>query len=242
MTRQELIKKLEYWASDEILPKLIEIINSMDFIFGLDDRYICALLKNNSGDEWSDFRSFCYLLKEWKNAPEIDIVDKIANKITWFHMIMGVECTKLVKRIDHIQILCTANEQNLRESLWQFRKYLSDFCSCFYTAHPYIDIYRKYAFETNPSFTIYEVHEFYEHIMKALVMYILYGKSNVKYVLKPKNDHGGIIDIKKFLTGNDGDILGYVITHNVKCFVNLAYVHIGSYEWLIDPITVVEES
>lgn len=234
MNRKELIAKLDYWSSDDILPRLSKIVETMDYIFGLDDRYIGALLIKRGGDKWSEFRSFYDLLHEWIKNPGIDIVDRIANNMTWFHMIMGVECTKLSNRIEELEASCMVNEQMMRDTLGFYRKYVGDFCQCFYVAHAYSEIYREYAFENNASFTIVEAQEFYESIMKSVVMYILYGKKNVVYELKPPSGHGGEIDILRFLN-NDGEFVpGYIITHNVKCFINMAYAHIRSYEWLLD--------
>lgn len=233
MNRKELIMKLEWWASSDVLPRLMKIIETLDRSFGLDDKYIRALLVKHGGKEWTEFRVFCYTLEYWNQNPGFDIVDKIANNISWFHMIMGVECTKLQARIEEIEALCIAYEPGLLKYLERFREYISDFCSCFYIAHPYIDIYRENAFEKNASYTINEAKEFYQCVMKATVMYILYGAKSVRYDLKPPSGHGGTIDIVKFINGGD-DILGYVITHNVNCFINLAYAHIRSYQWLID--------
>lgn len=235
MTRAELLKKLQYWASDEVYLKFIRVIESLDYVFGLTEQGTRALMINHGGTEWNEFRSFYKALTQWKQDPEFDIITTMANNIPWFQMITKTEVTRFMTRLTLISDALDMKLDILYKSLDVYREYLSEFATTFYTMHPNIDTYRKYCFELNPTFTIQEAQEFYQSIMTATVRYILYGKLDVEYILKEKGKYGGIIDIRKFIMCDENPPLGYIITHNVRCFANMALNHdLRLYEWLIE--------
>ena len=247
MTSANLIKRLEPWKSEPRLSNLIIIINIIDEVFGLNSKYVRALLQNHSCPEWIRLRSFVETMKEWKEDPNFDIVTKMRDNPEWFDMVVSVDLEEIDTRITDTAELISRYRANFHDSLRYFRRFVESFCEVFASGmkaayadestkqKSLLDEYRKRAYEENPHFTSVDALEFYSQVCRAIIYHMFYARDNVFYAPKNIAMHGDKINIGKMVRHNSSTrATDYVLMHNVNAYIRRALNHVALYDWMID--------